>query len=61
MAAEPNVRQLSDEVIDGLMKAGLSIDEVKIITVFRFLHYGVMTVRKRFDKMAGHIEYKETY
>lgn len=61
MGAEPNIKQLDDSLIDNLMKAGLDIDEIKIITVYRHLHYGVMSIRKRFNKLAGHVEYKETY
>ena len=40
---------------------GLTEDEVKIIEVFRHVHFGHITVHKKVGKLDGMIEFKETY
>ncbi len=49
------------ETRERLQAAGVSDDEVRVLEVFRHVHFGHMTVYKRAGKLEGRIEFRETY
>lgn len=49
------------EVRSQLLAAGVTEDEVRVLEVFRHVHFGHMTVYKRAGRLEGRIEFRETY
>jgi len=49
------------ETRERLQAAGIGDDEVRVLEVFRHVHFGHMTVYKRAGKLEGRIEFRETY
>lgn len=43
-----------------MLDAGLTVDEIKVISVFRHVYFGHLTVYKRAGKLEGRIEFRET-
>ena len=59
-SSKPGVRFSEDER-KRMAEVNLSEDEIKIIEVFRHVHYGHITIHKKAGRLNGRIEFKETY
>lgn len=58
-ATKPGIA-LDLETQDKMTAAGLTADEIKVISVFRHVYFGHLIVYKRAGKLEGRIEFRET-
>ena len=58
--SKPGVK-LPEEEKSKLKDLGITESEIRIIEVFRHVHYGHIQIHKKAGELDGRIEFRETY